>query len=128
MATETEEGFVPGNPHLGDFIRQDFMQPWGMSVMQLAEGLGISEKLVAQILEGKRPVTAELALRLSHFLGCSPKMWLGMQADHDLSEARRKLGPELDLIQKYHHEGPLLDEDGRPMEEPVEDKTATAAA
>jgi len=116
------------NPHPGDIIRHDFMQPWGISTAQLAKGLRMPSAAVTRLLARRRPVTAEMALRLSRFLGCSPRFWLGLQADYDLEEAKLSLGDQLDLVQQYEHEGPLLDEDGQPMVEPVAEQTATAAA
>jgi addiction module HigA family antidote len=111
-----EERYPP-NPHVGDFIREDFMKPWGMTAYRLAKGLGITQTHLAQILKGERRITAENALRLEAFLGCSARMWLGMQAAHDLREARRKLGDELQRIKRYEHQGPVCDEEGNPFPE-----------
>jgi addiction module HigA family antidote len=89
------------NPHPGDTIREDFMEPLSMTAYQLARGLGMTETAVSQILRGKRAVTAATALRLSRFLGCSPRFWMGLQAAHDLREARAALGEELSRIKRH---------------------------
>jgi addiction module HigA family antidote len=77
------------------------MEPLGMTAYQLAKGLKMSETAVGEILKGKRAVTATTALKLSRFLGCSARFWMGLQADHDLRQARRKLGDTLDQIARH---------------------------
>lgn len=103
-----EEQSLP-NPHPGDFIREDFLKPWRMTPYRLAKGLGMSQSAVADILKGKRAVTAATALRLSAFLGCSPKFWMGLQTAYDLEEARRdpQLATQLAGLTRYEHAGPL---------------------
>jgi plasmid maintenance system antidote protein VapI len=65
---------------------------------------------VSEILRGKRGITAETALRLSRFLGGSPRFWLNLQAQYDLEVAEQELGAELKQITRYEHSGPLLDD------------------
>src|SRR5205809_806256 len=93
------------------------MQPWGMTAYRLAKGLGMQQIAVSQILKGRRRVTAETAIRLSRFLGLEPGTWLRLQAAYDLEEAQRAMGDKLDFIQRYRHEGPLRDNEGRPLTE-----------
>jgi addiction module HigA family antidote len=101
------------NPHPGDLIREDFLKPWGMTPYRLARSTGLSTTAVHEILKGKRAVTAPTALRLSAFLGCSPRYWLGLQAAYDLEEAQRNptLAEELAQISRYQHAGPLVDDE-----------------
>lgn len=105
--------------HPGEIIAEDFLKPWGMTPYRLAKGLGVTPTRAAEILKGKRGITAETALRLSRFLGCSPEFWLGLQAAYDLEVARQRLAGELERIEPYAHDGPIL-LDGRPMEEGME--------
>jgi antitoxin HigA-1 len=108
------------NPHPGETIREDFLKPWRMTKYRLAKGTGLTPTHVGQIIEGKRAITAETALRLSRFLGCSPDFWLGLQASYDLREAEERLGAELNQIQRYEHSGPLFFEDEEePARQPV---------
>jgi addiction module HigA family antidote len=95
------------NPHPGETIREDFLKPWGMSAYRLAQGTGMTRTHVGQILNGKRSITAETALRLSRFLGCTPRFWLGLQAAYDLEEVERNCAAELEQIQRYEHAGDL---------------------
>jgi addiction module HigA family antidote len=64
----------------------------------LAEALGVSRFTVNQVLNGRRGVSPEMALRLAHVLGTSAEMWLTLQARVDLFEARRKLGAEIEKL------------------------------
>src|SRR5437899_11715511 len=105
--------------HPGEIIAEDFLKPWRMTPHRLAKGLGVTPTRVSEILKGKRGLTAETALRLSRFLGCSPEFWLGLQASYDLEEARQRLAAELEQIQPYEHVGPLF-LDGQPVEAEVE--------
>lgn len=101
------------NPHPGETIREDFLKPWGMTAYRLAKGTGLTPTHIGQILAGTRAITAETALRLSRFLGCSPRFWLGLQAAYDLEEAEQKLSATLEQIQAYEHVGPLSFEEER---------------
>src|SRR4051794_39259080 len=66
-----------GKPHPGDTLREDFLGPLAKTAEWLAEGLRLPLSEVTELLTGQRPVTAEIALRLNRFLGCSPDFWLG---------------------------------------------------
>ncbi len=102
------------NPHPGETILEDFLKPWGMTPYRLAQGMGVAPTRVHQILKGQRAITADTALRLSRFLGCSPEFWLALQSGYDLREARDRLGPALERIERYRHDGPVqLDEADR---------------
>ena len=89
------------NPHVGDFIRQDFMIPLGMSAYTLAKGIRMSQTAVSEILAGKRGITANTALRLSWFLGMPPEFWLRFQASYELEEARDQLRSVLEQISPH---------------------------
>jgi addiction module HigA family antidote len=95
----------PPNPHVGDFIREEFMEPTGLTAYRLAKGLGITQSHLSQILKGEVRITAEMALRLEAFFGCSARMWLSMQNAHDLTEARRKIGEEVAKIERWEGSG-----------------------
>jgi addiction module HigA family antidote len=97
--TESEDRLP--NPHVGDFLRQDFMIPLGMSAYTLARGLRISQTAVSEILSGKRRITANTALRLSRFLGMTPEFYLRYQASCDLAEAQEQLASVLAEITPY---------------------------
>ncbi len=81
--------------HPGDVLKHDYMGPLGMSVYGLAGALGVSRSRVNEIVQGRRSVTAETALRLGRFFGTSADFWLGLQAAYDLEIARQAVGEKI---------------------------------
>lgn len=65
----------------------------------MAAALGVSSSHVSRVLRGKRPVTAELALRLGQALGQSPQYWLNLQATYDLKTAQIDVKDSLQAVQ-----------------------------
>jgi addiction module HigA family antidote len=81
-------------PHPGETIREDVLEPLGMSVNQLAKALGITATRLNDVVRGRRGITADTALRLARYLGTSAEFWLGLQLEYDLRTARdREDGP-----------------------------------
>jgi addiction module HigA family antidote len=78
-------------PHPGEFIREVYLAPSGISIRKAAESLGVSPSTLARLLNGESGVSPEMALRLSKALGRSPESWLAMQDQYDLWHARKKL-------------------------------------
>ena len=76
-------------PHPGQFIREVYLAPSGISARKVAESLGVSPSTFNRILNGASGVSPEMALRLSKALGRSPESWLTMQDNYDLWHARR---------------------------------------
>ncbi len=78
------------NPaHPGEVLKDLFI-PTGLTVSEAARRLGVSRQALSAILNGRAGVSAEMALRLSKALGTSPDVWLGMQMQYDLWQAKRK--------------------------------------
>ena len=78
----------------GEILVEEFLQPLGMSQAGLARGLGVSPNRIAEIVHGRRGISADTALRLGLFFGTTPRFWLALQADHDLAVAQAALRPE----------------------------------
>ncbi len=74
--------------HPGEVLKEWI--PEGMTVTAAAEQLGVSRVTLSKILNGKAGISAEMALRLSAWLGTSPEVWLEMQSARDLWEAEQK--------------------------------------
>ena len=77
-------------PHPGETIKEDYLVPLGMSVNQLAKGLGIGAARMNEIVRGERGITADTALRLARYFGTSAEFWLNLQSLYDLRIAERK--------------------------------------
>jgi addiction module HigA family antidote len=84
------------NIHPGEILSEDFLKPSELSQNRLARALGVPPRRVNEIVLGKRAITADTALRLARYFGNSERFWLGLQADYDLEEARKKLGDRLE--------------------------------
>jgi addiction module HigA family antidote len=76
--------------HPGEIIKEDFMIPLKLTQTELARALKTSFRTINEILNEKRSISPEMALRLSRYLGTTPDVWLGLQADYDLFKARLK--------------------------------------
>lgn len=85
-------------PHPGETIREDILDPLGLSVNQLAKNLNVTAARLNDIVRGRRGITADTALRLSRYLGTSAEFWLGLQLEYDLRVARNAKQKEIDRV------------------------------
>ncbi len=76
-------------PHPGEFIRDIYLEPYGLSMRTVAGSLGVSPSTLHRVLSGQSNVSPAMALRLSKALGRSPESWLAMQDQYDLWHARK---------------------------------------
>jgi len=83
--------------HPGEILLEEFLRPMEISQNKLGRELGVSPRRINEIVNGKRSVTADTALRLSIFFGNSASFWLGLQMDYDLDVAQ---DTSLDKIKK----------------------------
>ena len=82
--------------HPGEILLEDFLKPLGISMNALATALDVPAGRISQIVNGKRSITADTALRLGRYFGVSPETWIGLQSDYDLRVARRGCGEEIE--------------------------------
>lgn len=71
-------------PHPGEIIRSLCLEPLGVSITEAAEALGVSRKTLSAIVNGRAPVTPEMAVRLSIAFDTSAESWTTQQAKYDL--------------------------------------------
>jgi addiction module HigA family antidote len=76
--------------HPGEVLKEDFLAPLGLTQVQLAKALKTSFRTINEILNEKRSVSPDMALRFARYFGTSPDVWIGLQADYDLYRARMK--------------------------------------
>jgi addiction module HigA family antidote len=81
--------------HPGEILREEFMKPLGISINRLSRDLAVPPGRISAIVNGKRGITADTALRLGRYFGTSPDVWMGLQADYELRVAQRTIGPEV---------------------------------
>jgi addiction module HigA family antidote len=79
-------------------LREEFMQPLGLSANALALALRVPATRIGAIIRHHRPraVTADTALRLACYFGTTPEFWLNLQSAHELSVAQGESGPRIE--------------------------------
>jgi addiction module HigA family antidote len=82
--------------HPGEILLEEFMKPLGISINQLARDLAVPPGRISAIVNGKRAITADTALRLAKHFGASSELWLGLQSEFDLRKVRRTVGPDIE--------------------------------
>lgn len=75
--------------HPGEVLREDILPALSMSKTAMADALGISRQTLYEILNGKQPVTAEMAVRFGKLFGNGGRFWINLQRNHDLAVAER---------------------------------------
>ena len=78
-------------PHPGRIVRQECIEPSGLTVTDAAARLGVTRQALNNLVNEKAGISPEMAIRLSRNFGSSPEVWLGLQADYDLAEAEREM-------------------------------------
>lgn len=76
-------------PHPGRIVRQECLEPLGLSVTAAAKALRISRNAVSELVNGRRGISPEMAIRLAKAFGSRPEVWAGLQLDHDMARAMR---------------------------------------
>ena len=80
----------PKNPfHPGEILLEEFIEPAGITQVQLAKELGWTSARLNELIKGKRGITAAAALDLADVLGTSSKLWMNLQATYDLDKAEK---------------------------------------
>lgn len=82
--------------HPGEVLMEEFLKPMKLSQNRLAIDIGVDGRRINEIVQGKRAITADTALRLSRFFGNSAQFWMGLQTQYDLDIAEDQLGKRLD--------------------------------
>jgi addiction module HigA family antidote len=78
--------------HPGETLREDFMKPLGLTANRLAINLRVPAARIGEIVNGRRAITADTALRLARYFGMSPQFWTNLQANYDLEVAQDAIG------------------------------------
>ncbi|HVR81643.1 MAG TPA: HigA family addiction module antitoxin [Luteimonas sp.] len=80
----------------GEILYEEFMQPLGLSMNALARDLGVPPNRISEIVNGKRAITADTALRIARYFGTGAQLWLNLQTEYDLRIVRREHGCEIE--------------------------------
>ena len=79
-------------PHPGRIVRQECIEPLGLTVKEAAKRLGVTRQALNNLVNGKAGISPEMSIRLSKAFGSSPEVWLGMQMEYDLAQAEKHAG------------------------------------
>jgi len=89
------------NIHPGEILKEDFLEPMGITAYKLAKDINIDQTRVSEIINGKRAVSIDTALRLAKFFGNSAEFWMNLQNHYELYEKKEILQKELQKIKTF---------------------------
>ena len=76
--------------HPGEILLEDFMKPMGITARKLSADIDVPPSRVSDVVNGKRPITADTALRLGIYFGMEPRFWLNLQSEYDMRMVARQ--------------------------------------
>lgn len=88
------------NIHPGEVLAEEFLIPLELTAYRLAKDLNIPQTRISEIIKGRRRISVDTALRLSHYFGTSALFWIGLQNDFDLEEGLENIQSEIDQLPK----------------------------
>jgi addiction module HigA family antidote len=84
------------NPaHPGEILRELYLEPLDVTITETADALGVSRKHISAIVNGRAPITADMALRLAVVFSTEPEVWVNLQSQYDLWDASQKTRPKV---------------------------------
>ena len=81
--------------HPGEILLEDFLKPMHVTARQLAADIDVAPSRISEIINGKRPITADTALRLGLFFSMESRFWLNLQTEFDMRIATRELSSKI---------------------------------
>lgn len=81
--------------HPGEILLEDFLKPMNVTARQLAADIDVAPSRISEIINGKRPITADTALRLGLFFSMESRFWLNLQSEFDMRIATRELSSKI---------------------------------
>jgi len=82
--------------HPGEILMEEFLKPLGISQYKLAKDISVPPRRINEIVQGKRSITADTALRLARYFSLSERFWLNLQSRYDLEVEKDKLDMRLE--------------------------------
>lgn len=90
----TKRDFKPIHP--GEILLEEFLRPMEISQYRLAKDISVPQRRISEIVQGKRSVTADTALRFGKYFSMEAQFWLNLQSRYDLQKAEAELNKRLD--------------------------------
>jgi len=88
--------------HPGEHLAEE-LRELGMSAAEVARRLDVPTNRVTEIVNGRRAITGDTALRLAHFFGTTAEFWLNLQSLYELRVAQKKVGKSIDRLPTLKH-------------------------
>jgi addiction module HigA family antidote len=95
ITRKKKEQGVPTHP--GEYLREDFLVPLGLSANALALALRVPVTRISEIVRERRGITADTALRLARYFGTTPDFWMRMQMSYDLAITSREVTARIEV-------------------------------
>jgi addiction module HigA family antidote len=86
--------------HPGEILIEDFLKPLGITQYRLAKAVGVSQRRIGEIVQGKRAISADTAIRLGQALGTSAQFWMNLQSRYELERAADEIGGKARRIER----------------------------
>ena len=90
-------------PTVGDILKEEFMDPYGISAYKLEKDINVPTSRIQDILHNRRKMTVDTSLRLAKYFGVSDKYFLDIQDDIDIRNAKIELKLEIDGIKQFEY-------------------------
>jgi addiction module HigA family antidote len=88
--------------HPGEILLEEFLKPMGVSQYRLAKDIHVPPRRINEIVQGKRAITPDTALRLSRYFGQSERFWMNLQSRYDLETEKDRLADRLEREVSVH--------------------------
>ncbi|MGB3681356.1 MAG: HigA family addiction module antitoxin [Rubrobacteraceae bacterium] len=92
----TEKTMAPVHP--GELLREEFLEPMGITAYRLAKDIGVPEQRIGSIVREQRGISADTALRLSRYFGMSENYWMNAQAHYERELVKDEMGDDIERI------------------------------
>ena len=83
---------IKNPPHPGRIVRQECLEPLGLTVTAAAKALGVSRNALSELVNEGRGISPEMAIRLAKAFGSSAAVWAGLQLDYDMARVTQHAG------------------------------------
>jgi addiction module HigA family antidote len=87
--------------HPGEILNEEFLKPLEISQTELAEAIGTTFRTVNELVNEKRNLSSEMAVKLSKYFGTSPELWFNLQNQYDIYMISKSMNRELNLIKPF---------------------------
>lgn len=87
--------------HPGEILSEEFLKPLDISQTQLADSIGVSFRSINELVNEKRNLSSEMAIKLSKYFGTSPELWINLQTQYDIYHVSKFISKQLEQIKPY---------------------------